>query len=93
MNMWRSADSAPRDGSKFLVYTVHEEFEIGEYYEIEVPDFQPVEGTDLYRKEIRHPRTGFNCNAFDWWMPFPEPPEPAPEPHADHSNTPEATHE
>lgn len=79
-HLWQPVETAPRDGSKILVYTVHGDIEISEWFETEFPRFEGVEGTDLYRKRIEKVHEGWNSNSFEWWMPLPLPPIEATEP-------------
>lgn len=69
---WYPAETAPRDGSYFLVWS-NMGYEIAHYYELDYPVYDQVEG-DLYRKRNETYATGFNVNHFEWWTPLPHPP-------------------
>jgi len=71
---WQPIETAPTDGTKFLVYTIHGDFEIGEHYALTHDLYDPVDG-DLYRKRTEEFAKGWNCNNFKWWMPLPEAPK------------------
>ncbi|MDE2103252.1 MAG: hypothetical protein KGL39_38760 [Patescibacteria group bacterium] len=74
MSEWQPIETAPKDGTKILVYTIHGDIEISEWYTVNRYHYEPVEG-DLYRR-IEAKRTGgWNSNNFEWWMPLPEPPK------------------
>jgi hypothetical protein len=73
---WRLAadEMPPKDGTKFLAFTHHGDFELGEYYEVMTTDY--IEGADgRFDKVERVYADGWNCNAFTHWMPLPPAPE------------------
>lgn len=73
MSEWQPIETAPRDGTKILVFTIHGDIELTEYYEQWHDEYEPVEN-DLFRKVRKKAYEGWNSNAFEYWMPLPEPP-------------------
>lgn len=81
---WLPIETAPRDGTWFLIYLADEDdgpfsaYEVGKYDPYMTTDYIEVEG-GLYRKELRssYDWAGFNnFHRATHWMPLPEPPEP-----------------
>ncbi len=60
MAEWQPIETAPQDGTRILVFTVHGDIEISEWYTICI--FDP-------------PTEGWNSNEPTHWMPLPEPPK------------------
>ena len=60
----------PMDGTKILVFTVHGEIELSDWYVIPRHHYEHVEH-NLYRKIDEEPYDGWNSNTFNWWMPLP----------------------
>jgi len=67
---WYPADTAPRDGSYFIVHTECG-YELAHYYELEHDVYEPAGDLNLYRKHKEIYHTGFNVNHFEWWTPLP----------------------
>lgn len=72
---WQPIETAPKDGTKILAYTVHGDFELTEWYRVVSDRFEAVEG-GLYRKHEDIFSQGWNGNTPTHWMPLP--PLPAP---------------
>ena len=75
MDKWISVEDRlpPKDGTKILVFTVHGEIELSEWYVITHPRYEPVE-YDLYRRIDDCVNEGWNSNFPTHWMSLPEPP-------------------
>lgn len=76
-NKWRPIETAPRDGSVFLIYIPGWEYEVGKYDPILWGEFVHV-GDGLFKKvtKIASEWRGFNnFSAATHWTPIPEPPE------------------
>lgn len=79
MSEWQPIETAPRDGSWFVIYIPHGgdgSFEVGCFEPLMHEVYVPAE-KDLYRKERQSifDWTGFNnMHAATHWMPLPEPP-------------------
>lgn len=73
MSGWQPIETAPKDGTKILVFTIHGELELSDWYKIETPEYVEV-SEGLYRKEMREFSSGWNSNHPTHWMPLPEPP-------------------
>lgn len=69
---WQPIETAPRDETKILVFTVHGDIEISESYSITTSDYEPVEG-GLYRR-VERTFENWNSNVPTHWMPLPPPP-------------------
>lgn len=69
---WRPIETAPKDGTKILVFTVHGDIELSEWYEIWWDDYEP-EG-ELFRKVRKLSGSGWNSNMPVLWHPLPNPP-------------------
>lgn len=76
MNEWQPIETAPKDGTKILVYTVHGDIELSDWYRFDNSHYEQVEG-DLYRKIEDPPTEGWNGNKPVFWMPLPSPPRTA----------------
>ena len=70
---WKNIESAPRDGTKILVYTVQGDVELSEFYEFWYDRYEEVE-SGLYRKIREKSYEGWNSNPPTHWMPLPPPP-------------------
>ena len=64
-------EAAPKDGTKILVLTVHDEIEVTEYYRLEREVYHD-EGNGFYSKRKEIWTEGWNGNAPKAWMPLPE---------------------
>lgn len=73
MSAWRPAETAPKDGTRILVWTAHGDIELSDWYSISREDFEEVAG-GFYRKTMAVACEGWNSNTFTHWMPLPEPP-------------------
>lgn len=78
---WQPIETAPEDGSVFLIACLDEDaksYEVGWYEPYEWREYVPVEGEpDLFRVVSRHLTdwAGFsNMHRATHWMPLPEPP-------------------
>ncbi|MBE3145099.1 MAG: hypothetical protein IMZ61_14450 [Planctomycetes bacterium] len=70
---WRPIDTAPKDGTKILVFTIHGDIELSEYCIMENSHYEEVEN-GLYRKAIDKSTEFWNGNKPVLWMPLPLPP-------------------
>lgn len=71
---WQPRETAPKDGTKILVYEKGlEEFTVTHWYVIERSHYEEI-GNGLYRKIIDEPTEGWSSNYFDYWMPLPDVP-------------------
>ena len=73
---WQPIETAPRDGTKILVFHPDMGVEITEWYEITQTNYVEFEG-GLYRKERAIFYAGWNNNGHHatHWQPLPEPPK------------------
>lgn len=71
---WQPIETAPRDGTRILVFTVHGDIELSEWYEMWSDKYEEVEG-GLYRKVPTKSYEGWNSNMPRYWAPLPEPPQ------------------
>jgi len=73
---WQPIETAPRDGTKILVFHPDMGVEITEWYEITQTNYVELEG-GLYRKERAIFYAGWNNNGHHatHWQPLPEPPK------------------
>jgi hypothetical protein len=70
MTDWKPIETAPKDGTKILVVTVHGEIELTEWYEIWHDEY--IEASDgLYHKRRVKSHEGWNGNNPQLWMPLP----------------------
>lgn len=77
MSEWQPIETAPKDGSWFVIWT-HGQPEVGRFDPLMWADYEPIDGTDLYRKTEKSVLDwrGFNnFHAATHWMPLPEPPK------------------
>lgn len=70
---WQPIETAPKDGTRILAYTLCGEFEIVEYYEISKASFVEAEN-GLYRR-VESVEGYWSGNGFKYWQPLPPPPE------------------
>lgn len=73
-NAWQPIETAPRDGTKILVFTHRENVEISKWFESYFDEYEPVEGTEYFRKVRRKYTEGWNSNTPTHWRPLPAPP-------------------
>ena len=77
--VWQPIETAPRDGTWFLIYNVNdgpESFEVGCYDELIHYRYDDV-GDGMYRRQpvVAYEWRGFdNFNRATHWMPIPAPP-------------------
>ena len=71
---WQPIETAPKDGTKIIVLTVHGEIEISEWYVVTTAEYEPA-GDGLFRKVETVFSQGWNGNHPTHWMPLPEPPK------------------
>lgn len=71
---WQPKEAAPKDGTQILVYTVHGDYELTEWFETPHIEWQHIRD-DMYKRIERTTYSGWNSNAFDWWMLPPAPPQ------------------
>jgi len=74
MEQWRPIDSAPKDGTKILVFTHHGDVELSEWFKTLQDRYEPA-GDGLFRKVEDVCYEGWNSNLPLFWMPLPAPPE------------------
>ena len=74
MAEWQPIETAPKDGTRILVFTVHGEIEISEWYSLEHFHYKYI-ADNLFEKIVDEPNEGWNSNTPIFWMPLPEPPE------------------
>lgn len=73
-SQWRDMESAPKDGTKILVFTYHGDVEITEWYQsfwteyIEEPDGR-------FKKITKLSHEGWNGNFPLLWQPLPQGPD------------------
>ena len=70
---WQPIETAPKDGTKIIVWTVHDEVEVSEWFRTTGDEYVEAEG-GLYRKENKLYYEGWNGNKPTHWMPLPPPP-------------------
>jgi hypothetical protein len=80
MGEWKTIESAPKDGTWFLICKAGEgveSYEVGCFEEMQWPEYVEV-GDGLYRKEMRargYPWKGFsNFHRATHWTELPAPP-------------------
>jgi hypothetical protein len=76
MTGWQPIETAPKDGTKILVWTHHDQVEVSEWYETKGDSYEAVEGSDLFRLIIgKVYYEGWNSNTPTHWMPIPDGPK------------------
>lgn len=72
--MWQPIETAPKDGTRILVCTIHGEIELSDWFEMRREVYDEV-GDGLYRKR-ELVEGAWNSNRPAFWMPLPKlPPE------------------
>jgi hypothetical protein len=71
---WQPIETAPKDGSKILVFTIHGDIEISKWCVINNYHYEDV-GNGLYRKVFEPPTEFWNGNQPTHWQPLPDPPK------------------
>lgn len=76
MSDWQPIETAPKDGTQILVYTVHGDIELSEWFVTETVVHDPVivNGETLYRHREEAYYSGWNSNEPTHWLPLPPPP-------------------
>lgn len=83
MSDWQPIETAPKDGTWFLICRAddgYESYEVGRYNPLKHPRYEDA-GNGLYRKidEVIYDWSGFNnFHRATHWMPLPSPPEVKP---------------
>lgn len=72
LGVWLSSDTAPKDGTKILVFESCGELAISHWFEMSHIEYEPV--GDLFRRVEIKDGGAWNSNHFDFWMPLPETP-------------------
>ena len=72
LGAWLPSDTAPKDGTLFLVFESCGEYAISHWYVSSHVKYEPV--GDLFRQVIIQEGGAWNSNHFDFWMPLPEAP-------------------
>lgn len=75
MSAWQTIDSAPKDGTRILVFTIHGDVELSDWFSIPRISYEPINGGDTFRKVESIAAEGWNSNEPTHWQPLPEPPE------------------
>jgi hypothetical protein len=70
---WFSSDTAPKDGTKILVFESCGELAISHWFEMSHIEYEPV--GDLFRRVEIKDGGAWNSNHFDFWMPLPDTPK------------------
>jgi hypothetical protein len=68
---WQPAETAPRDGTKFLAKNENGDVAIAEYFRLYHDKYEPQEN-GLYAKKTVCYHEGFSCNHFVEWHAIPE---------------------
>ena len=71
--MWNPIETAPKDGTKILVWTHHDDVEVSEWYVMN-HDVYELNDDDTYTKRTELIHAGWNSNTPTHWQPLPEPP-------------------
>lgn len=71
-HVWQPAETAPRDGTKILVYESCGEFAISHWYHFTYFKYEAV--GDLFRRIEIKDEGQWNSNNFEWWIPIPDAP-------------------
>lgn len=79
---WMPIETAPKDGTKFLVAESCGEFAISHWFDRSHIEYVPV--GDLFRRVEIDDGGAWNSNHFDWWMPLPEAPSAETRKRVDH---------
>ena len=74
MSEWQPIETAPKDGTKILVWTHHDVCEISEWFQATGYKYKEV-GRGLYAKSIVVANEGWSSNTPTHWQPLPDPPE------------------
>jgi hypothetical protein len=72
---WQPIETAPKDGTKILVYTINGDIELTEWYQLESFHYEEIVESGLYRKVMEEPTEGWNSNKPVLWMPLPNAPK------------------
>lgn len=78
LGAWLPIETAPKDGTKILVFTIHGEIEIGEWCVIKRSHYEPAM-PGFFRLVEDPPDEFWNNNYPKFWMPLPEAPDIQPE--------------
>ncbi len=84
MSEWQPIETAPKDGTRILIARLGDDvgmdaIEITEWCVSRNYRYEPVEGTDLFRRiEENYDFWNGNGHRATHWMPLPFPPEPTP---------------
>lgn len=70
---WQPIDTAPRDGTQVIVWTIHDDIELSAWYEIPQYSFEPADG-GLFKRVKTDAIEGWNSNTPKYWMPLPATP-------------------
>lgn len=76
---WQPIETAPKDGTKILVFTIHGDVELSDWYFYDSERYEPVEGTDGLFRRVTEKRGLWNSNTPTHWAPLPAPPADAEE--------------
>jgi hypothetical protein len=71
---WQPISTAPRDGTDIIVYTIHGDVEITNYFIMTREVYEPT-GDGLFSRREETSYEGWNGNTPTHWMPLPEPPK------------------
>jgi hypothetical protein len=74
---WQDISSAPKDGTRILVWTIHGDVELSDWFVVKSINYVPVEGTEFFRRVETEREGGWNSNTPTHWQPLPDPPEAA----------------
>jgi len=74
MSDWATIETAPKDGTKIIVWTVHGEYEMTSWFHLEHDVYEETD-SGLYRKRRQCYAEGWNGNIPVLWQPLPPPPE------------------
>jgi hypothetical protein len=70
---WRPIATAPKDGTKILVWTYHDAIEMSEWYTLSHDEYT-LRADGLYEKRVVESEGGWNSNTPLFWTPLPAPP-------------------
>lgn len=73
---WKPIETAPKDGTKILVFTIHGDVELSDWYSYQSERYEP-EG-DLFRR-VSTAEGAWNSNTPTHWAPLPAAPADAEE--------------